>query len=94
MSPAERDALVDVAFTSVTTLGQAALLLHGMVRATRDDVPGDSFQNTWPLWAATLPVVGWLVARRRTGVVRALAMRLHAYTCAVTAVSIAWDVLG
>ncbi len=87
-------ALYDAVFSAATLLGQAALLVHGMVRVTAPDVPGNSFRNIYPLWAGTLPVVGWLVARRREGVVRRLAMRMHAYTCAVFAVSTLWDVLS
>jgi len=94
MTPADHAALVDAIFSLVTLLIQAVWMLYAMVRVTQVDVPGNSFQNIVPLWAATLPVVGWLVARRRAGVVRTLAMRLHAYTCAVTAVSLIWDALS
>jgi hypothetical protein len=91
MPHADVQAVQDVVFSVATLLVQAVMLLHGMVRVTRDDVEGNSFANIWPLWAGTVPVMGWLVARRRQGVVRRLAMRMHAWTCAVSLVSLAWD---
>jgi hypothetical protein len=94
MSPADRLAVYDVVFSVATLLVQAALLLHGMLRVTRSDVPGNTFQNIWPLWAGTIPLLGWWVAHRRHGVARALAMRMHAYTCVVFAVSLLWDVFS
>lgn len=68
---------------------QLGVLWWGLVRVTARDVPGNTFQNAWPLWAATVPLLGWLVARRRTGVVRTCAMRLHALTCALWLVDLA-----
>ena len=94
MTPADHMALVDVLLSVVTLVIQEVMLLHGMVRVTQPDVPGNSFRNIFPLWAATVPVLGYLVARRRDGVVRQLAMRLHAATCVVTAFSLAWDALS
>lgn len=86
MTPQDRATLLDVLWVGSILLVQVVWMLWGMVRVTRSDVGGNSFSNIVPLWAATIPVLGWLVARRRHGVVRRTAMRLHAFTCVMTLV--------
>ena len=94
MTPREQVELWDVLWLCGTYSAQVVCLLYGMVRVTAPDVKGNTFQNIFPLWTATMPILGYVVARRRQGVVRRIAMRLHAFTCAVVLVDLVWGGVG
>lgn len=80
------DPVLDAAITVLLYAVQLFWLMAAMIRVTRPGIPHNSFRKMMALNLATIPVVGWIVARRWDDPVRREVLWMHRVTLAVTAV--------
>ncbi|MEW5851022.1 MAG: hypothetical protein AB2A00_19705 [Myxococcota bacterium] len=85
----------EAVWTLALYAAQVFLVVRGMFVVTAPGVPDNSFKKIGTLYLATVPVLGWLLARRWQGRVRKEAMRIQVVCVGMYAVdTVVWLLAG